>query len=245
MKKVLDDLTYGAECAVRGIRVFYARPRLWPYAMPPVICVLILYAGIAYAVFFWCAPWLRSWAEGLSFPGWLAWLQVVLNWCLSLFFWGVIPLLLLLFTGAFYEMFGNMLFDILVDKFERDAYPEHPGAVQSYGRTLRLTAGYILLTIGSYLVWFLIFWIPVAGFVFRRAICGRSYLHDSAIRQGYRVGVLKRQVAKNRMVVLGFGIVACFLEPIPFLIPGLVVGGSILYHTRLLDEARYPERTDA
>ena len=135
MKKVLDDLTYGAECAVRGIRIFYTCPRLWPYAMPPVICVLILYAGIACAVIFRGAPWLRSWAEGLSFPDWLAWLQVVLNWCLSLFFWVVIPLLLLLFTGAFYEMFGNMLFDILVDKFERDAYPEHPGAVQSYGRS--------------------------------------------------------------------------------------------------------------
>lgn len=237
MKKILEDLTYGAECAIRGIRIFFTRPRLWPYAVPPLLCVLLLYAGIVCAVFFWCAPWLHGWAESLSFPGWLAWLQTVLNWCLSFFFWGVIPLLLLFFTGAFYEMFGNMLFDILVDRFERDAYPEHPGAVQKYGRVLRLTSGFIFLTIASYLIFFVIFWIPVVGFLFRRAICGRSYLHDSSIRQGLEVGVLRKQVAKNRMAVLGFGIVACLLEPIPFLIPGLVVGGSILYHTRLFDGA--------
>jgi uncharacterized protein involved in cysteine biosynthesis len=235
MKKALEDFTYGAECAIRGIRVFYSRPRLWPYALPPLLCVMLLYAAIVCAVIFWCAPGLRGWAEGLSFPAWLAWLQTVLKWCLSFFFWVVIPLLLLFLTGTLYEMFGNMLFDILVDRFEKGAFPEHPGAEQTYARMLSLTAGFVLLTIVSYLIWFLIFWIPVVGFLFRRAICGRSYLHDSAIRQGRHVSELRQQVAQNRMAVLGFGVIACFMEPIPFLIPGLVIGGSILYHTRLVD----------
>ena len=232
--KSLDDLTYGAECALRGIRVFFTHPRLWPYAVPPLLCVLLLYAGILSAVFFWAAPELREWLAGISFPGWLAWLQAALDWCLSFFFRIVIPILLLCFIGSFYEMFGNMLFDLLVDAFEKDAYPEHPGADQPYGRVLRLTAGFVLLTVVSYLVYFLLLWIPVAGFLFRSAICGRSYLHDSSIRQGFRVAVLRKQVAKNRMSVLGFGIIARFMEAIPFLIPGLVIGGSILYHTRLL-----------
>ena len=39
------------------------------------------------------------------------------------------------------------------------------------------------------------------------------------------------------MSVLGFGVIARFAEAIPFLIPGLVIGGSILYHTRILNEA--------
>lgn len=232
--KAMDDLTYGAECALRGIRVFFTRPRLWPYALPPLLLVLLLYAGILSAVVFWAAPGVREWAAGISFPGWLSWLQTVLDWCLSFFFWIVIPLVLLYFIGTFYEMFGNMLFDILVDAFECEAYPEHPGAEQSYGRVLRLTSGYILLTVVSYLIYFLLFWIPVVGFLFRGAICGRSYLHDSAVRQGFRVSVLRKQVARNRMSVLGFGIIARFAESIPFLIPGLVIGGSILYHTRLL-----------
>jgi uncharacterized protein involved in cysteine biosynthesis len=236
------ELAYGAECALRGTKIFFTRPRLWPYALPPLICVLILYAAIFFAVIFWVAPWLREWAEGVSFPGWLSWLQSVLDWCLSLFFLVVVPLLLFFFTGTFYEMFGNMLFDILVDAFEKKEYPEHPGAEQSYGRVLRLTAGYILLTIVSYLVYFLLFWIPVVGFLFRGAICGRSYLHDSAVRQGFHVSVLKKQVAANRMYVLGFGIIARFAEAIPFLIPGLVIGGSILYHTRILKAAGLPDR---
>ncbi len=242
--KALDDLTYGAECALRGMKVFYTRPKLWPYALPPLLVVLVLYAGILAALILWAAPGLREWLAGVSFPGWLAWLQSVLDWCMSLFFWIVIPLVLLYFAGSFYEMFGNMLFDILVDAFEKKAYPEHPGADQSYGRTLRLTAGYILLTIASYLVYFLIFWIPVVGFLFRGAICGRSYLHDSAVRQGFHVSVLRKQVAKNRMLVLGFGIIARFAEAIPFLIPGLVIGGSILYHTRILKSAGSANRRD-
>ena len=235
--KTLDDLTYGAECALRGMKIFFTRPRLWPYALPPLLVVLLLYTGILAALIYWAAPGLREWAAGLSFPGWLSWMQTVLDWCLSAFFWVVIPLILLYFVGTFYEMFGNMLFDILVDAFEKKEYPEHPGADQSYVKTLRLTSGYILLTIVSYLVYFLLFWVPVVGFVFRGAICGRSYLHDSAVRQGFHVSVLKKQVAKNRMSVLGFGVIARFAEAIPFLIPGLVIGGSILYHTRSLNEA--------
>ena len=235
--KALDDLTYGAECALRGMKIFFTSPRLWPYALPPLLVVLALYAGILAALIFWAAPGLREWAAGISFPGWLSWLQVALDWCLSAFFWGVIPLILLYFIGTFYEMFGNMLFDILVDAFEKKAYPEHPGAEQPYVRVLQLTAGYIFLTIVSYLIYFLLFWVPVVGFLFRGAICGRSYLHDSAIRQGFHVSVLKKQVAKNRMNVLGFGIIARFAEAIPFLIPGLVIGGSILYHTRILNTA--------
>lgn len=238
MKKLLDELTYGAECAIRGTGIFFTRPRLWPYAVPPLLCVLLLYALIFFAVLLWIVPGLHAWAEGISFPGWLSWLQSVLDWCLKLFFWVIVPLLLLLLTGTFYEMFGNMLFDILVDKFEKEAYPDHPGAVQPYRRVVRLTAGYILLTVGGYLVWFLIFWVPIVGFLFRRAICGRSYLHDSAIRQGLPVSVLKRQVAKHRPAVLGFGIVACLMESLPFLIPGLVIGGAILYHTRLFDDVK-------
>ena len=240
--KALDDLTCGAECALRGIRIFFTSPRLWPYALPPLLVVLVLYAGILVALILWAAPGLREWAAGISFPGWLSWLQVALDWSLSLFFWIVVPLVLFYFIGTFYEMFGNMLFDILVDAFEKKAYPGHPGAEQPYVRVLQLTAGYIFLTIVSYLVYFLLFWVPVVGFLFRGAICGRSYLHDSAIRQGFHVSVLKKQVAKNRMSVLGFGIIARFAEAIPFLIPGLVIGGSILYHTRILDASERPDR---
>ena len=240
--KALDDLTCGAECALRGMKVFFTRPRLWPYALPPLLVVLLLYAGILAALICWAAPGLREWAAGLSFPGWLSWLQTVLDWCLSAFFWVAIPLILLYFVGTFYEMFGNMLFDILVDAFEKEDYPEHPGAVQPYSRVLRLTSGFILLTVVSYLVYFMLFWIPVVGFLFRGAICGRSYLHDSSVRQGLPVSVLKKQVAKNRLSVLGFGIVARFAESIPFLIPGLVIGGSILYHTRLLKDTPPKER---
>ena len=242
MKRNMDpnELAYGAECAFRGMKIFFTRPRLWPYALPPLICVLLLYAGIMVAVVWWIAPWLRGWAEGLSFPAWLSWLQSVVDWCLALFFWVVVPLLLFFLTGAFYEMFGNMLFDILVDRFEREAYPEHPRAGRRLGGRFLLTAGFVLLTVVSYLIYFLIFWIPVVGVLFRCAICGRSYFHDSSICQGLPVPVLRKQVSKNLLSVLGFGITARFLEAIPFLIPGVVIGGSILYHTRLFDGAEKP-----
>jgi uncharacterized protein involved in cysteine biosynthesis len=237
----LDDLTYGAECALRGVKIFFTRPRLWPYALPPLLLVLLMYAGILAALVFWAAPGLREWLAGVSFPGWLSWLQSALDWCMTFFFWIVVPLVLLYFVGTFYEMFGNMLFDILVDAFEKEAYPEHPGADQSCAGVLRLTAGFVLLTVMSYLVYFMIFWIPLVGFLFRGAICGRSYLHDSAIRQGFPVPFLRKQVARTRMAVLGFGIAARFLEAIPFLIPGLVIGGSILYHTRLMKALPSPQ----
>ena len=152
MKKAFKDLLWGASCAFRGLYVFFSRPRLWPYAVPPLLCVLLLYAVILYAVFGWGAPWLREWVHGFSFPGWLNWLRTVLDWCLSLFLWTAVPLLLLVCLGSFYEMFGGMLFDLLVDAFEKDAFPEHPGADQPVSRTIRLTAGFVWLTIVSNLL---------------------------------------------------------------------------------------------
>lgn len=251
-RKALDEFTFGADCAFRGMRIFFTRPRLWPYAVPPLVCVLLLYAGILAAVFFWAAPWLRGLVNGISLPEWLSWLQSAMNWCLSFFLWIAIPLLLLVFIGSFYEMFGNMLFDILVDAFEKDAFPEHPGANQTYGAVLRLTAGFVLLTIVSNLKkipLLLLFLIPYIGpplyYLYCSGVCGRSYFHDSAIRQGFNVGILRKQVAKNRPVVFGFGVIAFILEAVPFLIPGLVIGGSILYHTRLFDVPEKPGNLSA
>lgn len=239
--KFFDDFMYGANCVLRGIRVFYSRPRLWPYALPPLLLVLLVYAGILAICFFLVVPWLRDWLAGVDIPGWLSWVKAVLNWSVSAFFWVGIPVLLLFLLGPLYEMFGNMLFDILVDAFEKEAYPEHPGIGHTHGRVVRLVTGYILLTVASYLLYFVLFcWIPVVKYVVRGAICGRSYLHDSAIRQDLPVSVLRRQVSKNRWAVFGFGIIACFAEMVPFLIPGLVIGGSILYHTRILDPADMP-----
>ena len=240
MKKAWNEFSFGADCVFRGLRIFFTRPRLWPYAVPPLLCVLLLYAVILALVIFWAAPELRGWVDGISLPEWLSWLQTVMDWCLSFFLWIAIPVLLLVCIGSLYEMFGNMLFDLLVDAFEKEAFPGHPGAEQPYSRTLRLTVGFIWLTIVSNLMklpLLLLFLIPGLGpavyYLYCSGVCGRSYLHDSAIRQGFPVGILKKQVAKNRMAVLGFGVMSFILEAVPFLIPGLVIGGSILYHTRL------------
>ena len=69
MKKLLDELTYGAECVIRGTGIFFTRPRLWPYAVPPLLCVLLLYALIFCAVLLWIVPGLHAWAQGISFAG--------------------------------------------------------------------------------------------------------------------------------------------------------------------------------
>ena len=253
MKKRLKDLLYGASCAFRGLHRFFSRPRLWPYAVPPLLCVILLYAVILACIVFLVDPWLRGLIDRCSFPEWLSWLQAVLNWSRIAIMWIAVPLLLLVFIGSFYEMFGNMLFDLLVGAFEKEEFPAHPGADQKYGRVVRLTAGYVSLTILSNLMkipLMLLWLIPFVGkpiyYLYCSGVCGRSYFHDSAIRQGFHVSVLRKQVEQNRFAVLGFGIVAFLLESIPFLMPGLVVGGSILYHTRLyVPEAAMPEAIPA
>ena len=79
MRKTVEDFAYGAECVFRGMRIFYSRPKLWPYALPPIFCVMLLYTGIIAAIIFLVVPWSQQWFLGLSFPDWLSWLQSVLN----------------------------------------------------------------------------------------------------------------------------------------------------------------------
>lgn len=251
MRKTVEDFTYGAECVFRGMRIFYTRPKLWPYALPPILCVLLLYAGVMAAIFLFVVPWSQSWFQGLSFPDWLSWLHTVLNICLTVILFLAGALLMLVCLGAVYEMFGGLLFDYLLDAFEKEDFPGHPAANLTISRTICLSCGFVFYAIMSALIMLLLlpvsFLIPVAGpilfFMFSSIVYGVSYLSGSSIRQGAGIRTLKKQMAGKRFIVLGFGATANFLLMIPFfilvLMPGLVIGGSILYHTRLLEQTEY------
>ena len=251
----VDDLMYGAECVFRGLRIFYSRPRLWPYALPPLVCVFLLYGGVLALIHFQAAPALESWLTGVQFPSWLSWLQTALQTGLTAILWIASALILLICLGSIYEMFGGILFDYLLEAFEKKAFPERPGGGQTIRETVVLTCGMATFAVVSAIkmlfLLFLSFLIPVVGplvfFLYSGAVYGVSYLSGSAIRQSAGIRVLKRQVARNRLAVLGFGCTANILLMIPFfiliLMPGLVIGGSILYHGKLMDPAGPVERT--
>jgi len=253
----IDDLVYGAECVFRGLRIFYTHPRLWPYAAPPLVCVMLLYAGILALIHFKAAPALGSWLAGIEFPAWLTWLQTALETGLTAFLWIASALILLICLGSIYEMLGGILFDYLLEAFEKKAFPDNPGGGQTIRETVSLTCGMALFAVVSALkmlvLLFVSFLIPVVGplvfFLYSGGVYGVSYLSGSAIRQSAGIRVLKRQVGRNRLAVLGFGCTANLLLMIPFfiliLMPGLVIGGSILYHCKLMDGAeakRHPPR---
>ena len=245
----VDDLVFGAECVFRGLRIFYSRPRLWPYALPPLVCVLLLYGGVFALIHFKAAPALADWLTGIDFPSWLSWLQTALETGLTAILWIASALILLICLGSIYEMFGGILFDYLLEAFEKKAFPERPGGGQTIRETVVLTCGMATFAVVSAIkmlfLLFLSFLIPVVGplvfFLYSGGVYGVSYLSGSAIRQSAGIRVLKRQVARNRLAVLGFGCTANILLMIPFfiliLMPGLVIGGSILYHCKLMDPA--------
>ena len=105
----VDDLVYGAECVFRGLRIFYSRPRLWPYALPPLVCVFLLYGGVLALIHFQAAPALENWLTGIQFPSWLSWLQMALETGLTAILWIASALILLICLGSIYEMFGGIL----------------------------------------------------------------------------------------------------------------------------------------
>lgn len=250
--RLIDDLIYGADCVFRGLRIFYTRPRLWPYALPPLVCVMLLYAGILALIHFQAAPALEGWLTGVRFPSWLSWLQTALETGLTAILWIASALILLICLGSIYEMFGGILFDYLLEAFEKKAYPDRPGGGQTIRETVTLTMGMALFAVVSAVKMLILLLLsclipvvgPLAFFLYSGSVYGVSYLSGSAIRQSAGIDVLKRQVARNRLAVLGFGCTANILLMIPFfilvLMPGLVIGGSILYHGKLMDGPEEP-----
>lgn len=239
---MFQELLAGAQYVTKGCASFYHDRKAWRFVLAPVGTMLLVYVLALWGIYF---AWQRliAWIDGTleELPHWLGWLGACGSWLAGIVGVLVAFLLICITICTFYEMFGGLFFDSLVEYFEQKKYGQAP-AENTLGETLLFCWDSIRFGIKNLLAFVLLlvfsFFFPVVGHLLLLAVMsyflGASYLMTPANNARMRLRELKKLLRGKTCRVLGFGLLAYFLLLIPFviifLLPGLVLGGAELFH---------------
>ena len=178
------------------------------------------------------------------FPPWLMWLGDGITWALYVS-GGLLMLLIAAFTlGTLYELFGGIFFDLLVEHFEKKEYHHSPRPFR-FGFALLAfydTLLWAIRSLGCFLLCLLLcLLLPFGGQLILILAMGYHYgfsaLLSANFYQGERRRELQQKAKGKHVLILGFGVLAYVLLMIPlasiFLLPGMILGGTMLYHEHI------------
>ena len=243
----MKDFLRGVAYIPKGCREFYGDKKAWKYAAIPLSIIVLFYLSAFWMIIHYsgkCADGINTWLSGL--PSWLSWFYSFVSG--FSYFLGVIVALVLLGTTicVFYEMFGSLFFDSLVEYYERKKFAIIP---RNLSITKNIKYGFESLFFGIHISVFSLLsfvigvFFPFVGqllfIIIMGYYTGISYMICSANNSGFSLSKL-RVVAKGKTeIILGFGMTAYVLLLIPFatiiIFPGLVLGGASLFNNEFKD----------
>ena len=235
----MSDFFKGAFCVFRGIACFYKDRSLWKYALKAWGIMLIVYIAVLRLIFYLAGVLADYWNARLAdYP---VFLQKILSGSLTLAAFLFSALLILTTVSTFFEASGAFFFDALTEDFEKKRYNTvfekipfknqisfvFQAAVYSFNTFLLL----LLLLLGS-------IFLPLAGQVLLVILMGIRMGYSLVFPPGFLRGRSTDETISffrsKRLALAGFGICVylLFLLPfsLPFLLPGAILGGSILYN---------------
>lgn len=240
MKKAFKDFFYGVFCTLKGIKIFYSTPKLWKYALIPLLIVLLIYWSLV-----WSGIYLAKKLSGVI-EGWFQSLPENWQWVGSLtggmtavmvfiIFW----ITLMLFVSTLYEVFGGVFFDRLITRFEsisRNKDLPEPGW-RFEMRAFFDACFYAIMTLLLILPCLLLHLLPYIGvfliaiiFSYRYSI---SYLAMTGFRHGMLIPDTKKLAAKNFALIMGYGISVYLFLQLPFVVilflPGIILGNVLVF----------------
>jgi CysZ protein len=239
----------GAIYFLRGMKLFYTKPRYWSYAIVPMILSIVLYVLGFWAFFYFVQPHIMNLLpEPAQYSEWIRWLIYPLRWLvyLSSIILGL-TIFLMTFTGVYF-MLSAPFFDNMTVKMEELQYnfkfqPAIGKEMLSYWITSIFNG--TLLAIKT-IIWSVIlfpftFLIPYGGMLVFILVVGYlmalSFLLYSAEHRRLNGKDLKEALKGNRIAILGFGVITYLALFIPFaaivLLPGAVAGGVILFNEQI------------
>ncbi len=244
----VEDFLRGATYVSKGCRAFYNDKSAWKYAAWPIVIMSITYVLLFIGIIYFAQQGASSINDKLSgLPGWLAWLRSLVD--VSSYILGIVLGLLILGTTCctLFEIFGGLFFDSLVSYYEKKTYGIAPQEVP-FLTTLKFCMDSLFFGIKTSLVFvFLLIaslFLPLVGQIILVLVMGYyicvSYMICSANNSGASLAKLRYSVRKKNHIVVGFGATAYILLLIPFasivLLPGLVLGGTELFHDEIREQ---------
>lgn len=239
----MSDFEQGAALVFRGIGEFYRHPRLWRFVVVPLVLVLAIYGWLYHAML---TSWIPRMLEATRdfFTG--GWFEFLYPWAKFLIRVGChlgLALLTAFFAANIFEALGGCCFSRMVRDYEirilHREVAELPISRQL--RNLIERGMFSTATIILYLMLFVAgFFIPLVMPLVMVVLVGYRYaviyVSDAVYDSGHRLSEVSTLFVGRSGLLYGFGSVAFLIFLIPllpiFLIPGLAIGGTLMYHTR-------------
>ena len=240
----MHQIKEGAVYAFKGIQYFLNHRELWKYSVIPVLLLIVIYALLLTAGFFFAgslADIVQEWCR-TTFPSWLQWLYNIGAFLIYLSTLLLVLLLIGITAGSTYEIVGGPFLDIMLEKFETHhlGLPPVKKSVSfttffacTMGiysiKTMLLTLLVVLLTLFfPYIT--LILALPILGYRF-----GMSYLAIAGFSRGMTFKETGNWVMSHSSLARGYGMIIyvllCFIPILaPVILPGIILGGSFLLH---------------
>lgn len=221
--------------AVAGIWLVLRTPRLWPLCLGPLLTALVVYVLLGVVGGYLLIPRLPGWL-GLA-PGGRPWWAVEALGTVAF-----VVLWLFLFSYVFVllaGLFSGLLWDRLTHAVEMQAGGPTPAASLGCLPSLADSMGRLLLSgalgVGALLL--SLFLGPLPGLLAAAFIGLLEYTSSAYLRRGHTLGPqMRRLLGRLDGPTLLFALLAGALSLLPLigvlLMPGLVVGGTLLTRRR-------------
>ena len=239
----MNDFWQGAAWAFRGIGEFFRHPRLWRFVAIPLLLVAAVYGWLFYEALAVWMPRLLAATEEFFSGRWFGFLYRSAEFLITAGFYLSLAALTAFFAANVFELLGGVCFSRMVRDYEKNVL--HCEIVKlSPARELANLAAcgvFSTVTLIVYLIFFIAgFFLPViapAAMVFfvgyRYAVI---YTSEAVFNSGRRLSDVGVLYQGRSGLLFGFGFVSFLIFLVPllpiFLIPGLVLGGTLMFHHR-------------
>lgn len=237
----MKSFFHGAGLALKGVVFFYRERSLWKHAIGP----WSLLAGV-YGLIIWLilhltnklAAFLNTQlADSPEF------LRLLLSGSLTFIALLISSVLVLTTLSTFFEIFGSLFFDRMLEDVNERYYNIPPEKVPLKKQLLLICqgAGYGVKTTLLFLFLVIIsLFLPFAGQLLLITLIGIRMGYSFIFAPGFLKGETITETTSNfrsrRLEVAGFGICAYLLQLLPFsmpiTLPGIMIGALMLYNDK-------------
>jgi CysZ protein len=246
---MLTNFFKGVHYFLNGF-VLVRQPELWRFVWVPMVCNIVLFAVLVLFVGYWLSDF-SQWLTH-NFPIWLQWLKwlVLLSGLIfsSIILIYVSTFLVNLIAGPFNSMLAEKVLEYL--KFEKRPHdiPLLEAIPVTFSRQMHFLSYYIPRAI-FYLILFVV---PLAQaistvlwFLFNGWVFTMQYLDYPMDLYGISIKHMRKIMAQNKGLCMGFGAAIMFFAMIPlvnFIIIPVSVAGAALMFAREFPELKKDNR---
>lgn len=258
---MIAQLKEGIHYVIQGFDLA-KKPGIRPYMVVPLIVNIIIFSLFGYLMIDQLSGLLSGLGSSPDLPGWLDWLEPVLEGVGSVIYWVlmlVIVLLMLFIMSSVFTMFTHLIVSpfigLLAEKVEKELRPLNYPVLslwQIAGRTFRreLTklkywglraVGLLILTLILSFIPLVNAVSPVLWYLFGAWMLAMQYLDVPADNNGLTFQETLALMRKHRAATMGFGGAVTLATATPilnlFIIPVAVAGGVAFWVARVSERS--------